>query len=147
MHTLNYKIEEALKKHFNIFMIEFPKSSECLKRILLDIQNAQASDYLHKNLLIDFAFMPAIYGLISLWLWMLSWNRSLRWKRLLKLFIMLQVAAWGLDITENIILLNCLATPNSTLTTSVAILKLSVPVKFACATGGVILGLIAALRI
>lgn len=146
MHILNYKIEEALNNNFTICMIEFPGSSEFFKNILIDIKNKGACDYLYKNLLIDFAFMPAIYGLVSLWLWMQSLNRTQGWKQLLRLFIILQVAAWGLDITENLMILSALADPNSPLTTTVTLLKFIVPAKFSFVFGGIILGLIVAAR-
>lgn len=92
--------------------LEFPPSAEDLVSSIKDIYNlpaqlaAKTTRALKNQLLLDFLFMPALYGTIFILSMKVSMKMLYFGHKLFAIFAWLQFIAWLCDIIENFYLLN-----------------------------------------
>ena len=99
-------------RKFSILDLEFPPSAQDLTNFIKDIFNLPGNlsqktiKALRRQLLIDFIFMPALYGAIFILSMKVSMMMTYFGHKLFAIFAWMQFLAWLCDITENIYLLN-----------------------------------------
>ncbi len=102
---------DVMRKSFSIFDLEFPSSVTELTNLLSGItklkndEGAKVTRMLRGNLMVDFFFMPAIYGFIFLLCMLVSFKMVSIGQVFFAGLAWLQLLAWMFDIIENIYLL------------------------------------------
>lgn len=105
-----FRTHYGVTRKFSIMDLEFPSSRRDYHKIINGIyrlpDSAKILSALRGNLLVDFLFMPAIYGLIFILCMNVSTKMESDWGEFgFQLFAWLQLLAWLLDIIENIYML------------------------------------------
>jgi hypothetical protein len=106
-----FRTHYGVTRKFSITDLEFPSSRRDYHKIINGIyrlpDSAKILSALRGNLLVDFLFMPAIYGLIFILCMSVSTKMESRWGEFgFQLFAWLQLLAWLLDMIENIYMLS-----------------------------------------
>ncbi len=97
---------------FTIIGLEISYSKEKIISILSGM-GGQVKTILRYHLAFDFAFMAAVYpGIAALCLMARAKSAGLILKKILFLFALLQLGAWGCDIYENLCLLKWIKKPS-----------------------------------
>ncbi len=140
-------------KSFTIFDLECPESKADVTA-LIDGLDIKAKTAVLDNLDTDYLFMVGIFPLIMLLnliaLRNLNYINAMRndimldpayrgWRILLIIFIASQLIAWGLDLTENVVIEKWITT--GIVNTDTAMFTLRTIIKFILSVGGFLVGL------
>lgn len=112
LQNKNFFTMHVVIRKFSILDLEFPPSAKDLNYFIKDIFNLpgnlskKTTKALRRQLLIDFLFMPALYGTIFILSMKVSIAMTYFGHKLFAIFAWMQFIAWFCDIAENIYLLN-----------------------------------------
>jgi len=108
----NFFTMHVVIRKFSILDLEFPPSAQDLTYFIKDIfklpgnLSKKTTKALRRQLLLDFIFMPALYGAIFILSMKVSMMMTYFGHKLFAVFAWMQFIAWLCDIAENIYLLN-----------------------------------------
>lgn len=112
LQSRNFFTKHVVIRKFSILDLEFPPSAQELASFIKDIFNLppglvkKTTKALKTQLLLDFLFMPALYGSIFILSMKVSMRMTYFGHKLFAVFAWIQFIAWLCDIIENIYLLN-----------------------------------------
>lgn len=107
----HFYTHDVLERKFSIVDLQWPASPLELVNLVKGIyalpsaKRRRTLAALKKHLYVDFIFMPAAYGAVFLLCMNISWKMTILGPGLFAVLAWLQVVAFGLDIIENIHLL------------------------------------------
>lgn len=137
MQALIIQIQERGIPDFGIMQLELPKDEAALNSLIVELHDTSSVSLMQTNLFVDFAFMPAVYGCVAFWLWLLRKRVDVRLKPILLIMSLMQIIPWILDIIENNLLLGAIRNPNYALEIDIYYFKIMVILKFLIACLGI----------